>query len=292
MGLPLISAPNWIDATFYSVTFSTSVGSWLTALPLTNIKNPRFAAVARSNGLTTAATKMLIDLGTLRSIKSVCIPTSNASRDQTVRIRGYLDSGLTTLTLDSNVQDYWRTVYAYGSLAFEHPSWLDGKITDEERAGYPMPFVFVLDSAVLARYILIEFVDTANPDGYLDIPRIYICPGWEPAAGIVVGADLGYEDPSVEEKSLGSVFFFDVRPGFRRTRFTIPYMEYSETFTSAWELIRQLKRTKELFFSLDPTDDTNLHRWSFPATCKEVPQIQFQESMYQSVTFELREVIG
>lgn len=290
MGQPLLSAPNWVDGTFYPVAFSG--GSWLPSLPLTNLKNPRFYYKTRSANAFAASTQFMVDLGTLRGIKATSIPQSNVSRVGVVRVRYYLTTDPASIVADSGYRDYWRTMYTWGSLPFEHPSWLDGKITEEERAGYPMPFVHVLESSVIARYVQVEIVDEENEDGYIDLPRLYICPGWEPSTGIQVGARIGYTDPSQEDESLGSILFFDERPGYRTTSITIPFLPYNETFSTAWELIRQLKRTKEMFFSIDPSDDTNLHRWSFPATCREVPQIEFSDELYQTITFELREVVG
>lgn len=292
MGQPLLSYPNWLDATYYTVAFSGSVGSWNPSFPLTNLRNRRFSSVARTTGVTLAATKMLIDLGTQRSIKALAIPSSNIERNGLVRARIYQDSGLTTLTGDTDWTDYWRTVYAFGSLPFEHPSWLDGKLTEEDRQGYPMPWIYTFISSILGRYVLLEFDDTTNSAGYLDIPRVYICPGWEPTTGIQVGANIGYVDPSGAEESFGSVLFFDERPGYRTTRFTVAMMDNSEAFSTAWELIRSLKKTKELFFSVDPTDDTNVHRWSFPATIRELSPIEWPTELYNSVAFELREVVG
>lgn len=292
MGQPLLSYPNWLDATYYTVAFSGAVGSWEADLPLTNLKNRRFSALARTTSAALVDTKFQLDLGTQRSIKSLAIPSSNIERNGLVRVRVYQDSGLTTLAGDTGWVDYWRRVYAWGSLPFEHPSWLDGKLTEEDRQGYPMPWIYTFTTAVLGRYVLWEFDDTTNSDGYIDIPRVYLCPGWEPATGIQVGASVGYVDPSVVEESLGSVLFFDERPGYRVARFTIAMMDSTEAFSTAWELIRSLKKTKELFFSVDPTDDTNVHRWSFPATIRELSPIEWPTELYNSVAFELREVVG
>lgn len=298
MGSPLLSFPNWVDATYFTVDFSGSVGSWEADLPLTNLLNRRFSRLARSSTAATDDTKFVIDLGTLRSVKTLAIPRSNISRDGVVRVRLYQSdptSGSSTAVGDTGWIDYWRTVYPWGSLPFEHPSWLDGKLTEEDRQGYPMPFVHVFAAPVLAQYALWEVDDTDNADTYIDIPRLYMCPGWEPLTGISSdGASLGWEDPSVAEQSLGSVLFFDERPGFRIARFSIQYMEGDETFGTAFELIRQLKTVRELFFSLDTSDDTNIHRWSFPATLRQLSPIEWVPAAphLQSVNFELREVVG
>ena len=294
----LLSFPNWVDATFYPVEFSDSVGDWLSELPLTNLRNRRFSALARSASADPEDTRFLVDLGTLRSVKSMAIPRSNISRSGTVRVRLYQTdptAGSPTAVGDTGEIDYWRAIYPWGSLPFESPSWLDGKLTAEELAGYPMPWVYTFATPVLARYALWEFADGENDDGHVDVPRIYMGPGWEPVTGIAAdGASLTWEDPSLAEQSLGSVLFFDERPGFRVMRFSIRCMDAGEAFGTASELIRQLKTVRELFFSLDTSDDTNLHRWSFPATLRQLSPIEWVPAAphLQSVNFELREVVG
>ncbi|WP_146255340.1 hypothetical protein [Azospirillum sp. TSA6c] len=289
----MLSYPNWVDATYYSVAFSG--GSWQPALPLTNIRDRLFSKMARSTNATLGSTKFTIDLGVLRSILSLAIPRSNISRTGQVRVLLYQTDpavGSPSAVGDTGWVDYWRTVYAWGSLPFEHPSWLDGKLTEEDRQGYPMPWVYTFASAVLARYAVWQFSDASNPDGYIDIPRAYMGPGWSPSTGIQVGATLGWEDPSVVEQSLGSVLFFDERPGFRVARFSVPYIQTNEGMGTALELIRQLKTVREMFFSYDASDNTNVHRWSFPATIRQLSPLEWATPNLNTVNFELREVVG
>ena len=293
MGQPLLSYPNWVDATYYSVGFSG--GSWETALPLTNIRDRRFSNLARSTSADPTDTQFTIDLGVLRSVLSLAIPRSNISRNGQVRVLLYQTDpavGSPAAVGDTGWVDYWRTIYAWGSLPFEHPSWLDGKLTEEDRQGYPMPWVYTFSDAVLARYAVWQFSDADNADGYVDIPRVYMGPGWQPSTGIQVGASHGLEDPSVSEQSLGSVLFFDKRTKFRTIRFSIPYISVTEGYGTAFELLRQMGTTEEIFFSLDTTDDTNVHRWSFPATIRQLSPLEWATPNLNTVNFELREVVG
>lgn len=293
MGLPLLSYPNWIDATYYSVAFSG--GAWEPSLPLTNIRDRRFSNLARSNSADPSETQFTVDLGVLRSVLSLAIPRSNISRNGQVRVLLYQTDpsvGSPAAVGDTGWVDYWRTIYAWGSLPFEHPSWLDGKLTEEDREGYPMPWVYTFAAPVLARYAVWQFSDTDNADGYVDIPRVYMGPGWTPSTGIQVGAAHGWEDPSVAEQSLGSILFFDKRPKFRTIRFSIPYLSVQEGYGTAFELLRQMGTTEEIFFSLDVTDDTNVHRWSFPATIRQLSPLEWATPNLNTVNFELREVVG
>jgi hypothetical protein len=44
----VILGPNFLDATYYSVAFTSGIGSWLSGLPLANLKDPLLSVVARS----------------------------------------------------------------------------------------------------------------------------------------------------------------------------------------------------------------------------------------------------
>lgn len=75
-----------------------SGGSWLSALPLTNLQNRQVQKVARSNGVTAAATQFDIDLQGNRSIGVIALIVHNISVSGKVRFRAAnAASGFTNL---------------------------------------------------------------------------------------------------------------------------------------------------------------------------------------------------
>lgn len=80
--------PNHVDA-LSPATVSFSGGSWVTTLPLSNMKDPLLSRVARSLDVTAAATTFDVDLGVSgRFIRVFAIPRHTMGIAATLRIRG------------------------------------------------------------------------------------------------------------------------------------------------------------------------------------------------------------
>jgi hypothetical protein len=70
-------------------TPALSGGSWLAALPLTNLQDSRLHRVARSTDDAAASTKFGIDLGVARAVRLLALVGHNFSSAATVRHRGF-----------------------------------------------------------------------------------------------------------------------------------------------------------------------------------------------------------
>src|SRR5262245_42530055 len=82
----MIGWPIWSDVgPLGSPTLSG--GSWLVALPLTNLQDRRLARVARSTNDDAASTQFDVDLTVARSIRVISLVNHNLSLAATVRVR-------------------------------------------------------------------------------------------------------------------------------------------------------------------------------------------------------------
>ena len=286
----IISYPNQVDATYYTVAFSQ--GSWAASLPLTNLRSPLLAKVARSMDDATASTKFLVDLGAPRDITIIAGVGHNLSRiGATWRARGYSDAGLTSLQYDTTAIDPWPILYPFGSLPFHHPSWWDGKLEPEKLGDYPKLFIHKTTTTAVARYWLFEFSDTSNEDGYVQLSRLILAPGWQPDINMQYGAQLGWETDTSFETSLGGVRFFTRRNGRRVVRFVIRAIDFDEAMVWPFEMMREQGTDRQVMFVFNPDDTEHMLRRSFLARMRQLSPLEFIAFDNAQVAFELEEVL-
>lgn len=286
----LLGFPNQVDATFYTVAFSG--GSWEASLPLTNLRTPLLAEVARSTDATLASTTFDVDLGISRGIRLSVIPKSNLSRDARIRIRGSETAGdFSSPVYDTGWLEVWTTIYAPESLNWEHPSFWTLQLTDEEVGDYNIAFIHLADAEQTARYWRWEIDDEANADGYVDLSRLFMAPGWQPSRNFAPGAQLGVTTDTTAERSLGGVDYYDRHPARRYARFALRYIEEDEALQNAFEMQRRLGIDRQLFYVFDPADTVHLHRRSFLATMRELSPLEFPLLDYTITAFHVQEVL-
>lgn len=73
--------PTWSDAGTYSG------GSWVSSLPLTNLKTQQPQQVARSTSAATSSTKFKLDFGRVLPISMFALINTNCTSAATVRLR-------------------------------------------------------------------------------------------------------------------------------------------------------------------------------------------------------------
>ncbi|MFO0271357.1 MAG: hypothetical protein ACK53W_12585 [Gemmatimonadota bacterium] len=289
----ILAYPNFCDADPSYATVAVSGGQWEPDLPLTNILTKRLARRARSVNAALTSTKFWVDLGTPRDVRVVAIPFLTASRDARLRVRGFTTKNeAATPAGDSGWSDLYPVVYPFGSLYFGHPAFWDGRMTAEDAAVFRMPYYAVFDAPVIARYWLIEIDDTGSSLGYVEVPRIFIAPGWQPSLNLIYGATQVYEPRTTVVESWGGAEYFDVQEGRRVARFGFDYLPEDEALTWAGDMQRRLGVDGQLFFIFDPDDTVHRHRRSFLARMRTLSPLEYVLFRRNTATFELAEVIG
>lgn len=278
------------SADFASVSFSG--GSWVSTLPIEYLRDPLLSKVARSTNANLTSTKFDVDLGVPREARMLCIPKHNISRAGRIRVRAATDSGFTNVILDSGWEDVWKVVKPFRATYFEDPSFWDGKLSSEEADGYPMPYIYLSTSIVVARYWRIEVDDTTNEAGYVELSRLVITAGWQPPRNLNYGNQLSWEDLTESQQSRGGARFYDTRPKRRVIRFTINYINLDESLGWPFEMMRLQGVSRQVMFIFDPDDTIHLHRRSFLATMRQLSPIEYPFHELNSVAFELEEVIA
>jgi hypothetical protein len=192
-----------------------SGGSWLSTLPLANLKDARQTKVARSTNALTTSTRVDIDLGTSPKLARLfALVQHNCSITATYRLTAGTTLGGADV-YDSGTLDVWPTVYLPGDLEWEDDNWWTGTISAEDADGYPIAIWHDCAQNVRARYWRIQITDTSNAAGYVQAGRLWLGPVWSPNHGYAFGAGLGWEPRSESQRSLGGSAYFDRRPSAR-----------------------------------------------------------------------------
>ncbi len=238
-----------------------SGGSWETDYPLTNIKTRYLYQRARSTDDLATSSTMVIDTGENQTIGVVALVRHNISTNGTVRIRGYEDSGLTTLAYDSTA----LPVYAGDDFAHAF-------------------------TPTAARYWQIVIDDGGNPDDYIEIGRVFI--GWrfDPETCIDWGASIGVESKTEVMEALAGPEYFDSRPNRRIVSGQWSWLTQAEAHGVYLNIMRQQDVEKEVFVMLDPTTNYPDQVW-FLGRFRTLNAIEWPYLDRHSVGVEIGEVL-
>ncbi len=267
MGNTMIAYGNYVDSSVLSG------GSWQGTLPLENLKNRQLGRLARTTGDDTGSTLFVANLGSPKVVQVLGILNHNLSSSAQYRIRGSDDSSFTTVAYDTGWKQVWPSVYDLNSLEWESNNfWLGGYDTDEV-AGYPWHLIELLTSTQNLQFWRFEFDDVNNPQGYVQIGRLFVGQAWQPASGIAFGCSIGWEDPTGIQVALSSAEYFDSKAPYRVAKITTHFMETDEAMGRAFEIIRQSGSWKEIIYVHDVDDTTHAVRRRFPGRIRTVDQI-------------------
>ena len=256
MSNTIIGYQNRIDA----ATFA-AYGSWSTTLPLTNIKTRSLSRKARSTNAANSSTKLRFSLDSARVIGSVAIVNHNMQKDATWRYRVYSDSGYSTLVYDSGTINVWPLM-PFGSYEWEDENFWDLQLSDEEIALFTKTLTYVPDTIESAQYYQIEFFDSTNTDGYVELGRIFVGSIYQPTLNMSLGASIGDEANTIIDVALSGAEFFDRRTSYRVAQFTLDHLTYNESIING-DIIKISGVDAEVVYIYDDNTALDLHRRAF-----------------------------
>jgi len=285
MANAILAYGNLIDAA------SLSGGSWLPALPLTNLQDRRLGKIARSTTAGTSDTKFDIDLGSTKLFRVVALVNHNFSLAAQYRVRSSTVPTFASTVDDSGWVDVWPVIYPFGTLPWGHPSWWGGRTSAEIIAGYRAPVVYTLPVSSNAQYVRVEISDPTNGVGYVNLGRVFIADGWQPVRNMVYGASLAWEDRSEVQEGPSGAEFYNPRAAPRVARIALENMSQDEAMATAFEIQRTAGVTQEVFFIWDPADDTHSLRREFLGRLRSLSPIENPGPDRWRSPFEIKELL-
>jgi hypothetical protein len=238
-----------------------SGGSWETAYPLTNIKTRYLYQRARSTSALATSSTMVIDTGENQNIGVVALIRTNLTTNATVRIYGYTDVGLTALAYDSTA----LAVY-------------DG----DEWAHHFTP--------TAARYFKIVISNPGNPDGYIELGRVFI--GWkfEPEVCTDWGMSIGVESKTAVLEALAGPEYFDSRPNRRIVTGQWSWLTQAEAHGVYLSILREQDVEKEVYLMMD-TDTAYKDQVWFLGRFRSLSAVEWPYLDRHSAGFEIGEIL-
>lgn len=279
---------------FYDRAYSATLtgGSWLAGAPLANlqVQPPQISLKARSTNLLVASTKFQIDQGATPSpIRMIGVARHNLTLDALVRITG----GTTPAGSDvfnTGWVDVWAAPYLPEDLDWDtDDNFWTGQLTEAEIEGYPNAAMADLGANYTARYITIEFDDTANPDGYVELAHLRMGTTWSPERNFARGASFGWEDRTASEYSLGGAIYSDPRPPARVLRLSLKGLTRVEGFGQLLDAQRILGTHTPFWIVPSPDDLARGFKRNFLARFRRVDPITQAFHNVHELVIELEE---
>lgn len=270
-----------------------SGGSWDATLTLANLQDRQLQLTARSTNDDLTSTIINADLGSDNPIiQSMVIVNHNLSINTSLfRIRLSDDVTFATSDYDSGWLDVYESLFTTNNLDWEDSNFWFGKILLDDLQGYSLNIIHLMPETYSNRYVRIEFDDTANTDGYIDLGRLMLAPIQALDINMEYGANIGWIDNSLVSESIGGAEYFDDRSKKRELKFTVGAMGKEESMQRMFELQRRKGTTGEIFVIPDSDDAENMFRESFLGRMTRLtPQTHQLINRYKTA-FQIRELL-
>lgn len=243
----VLAWPNLVD-----IATLTSPQTWLATLPLSNLQDPVFGHVAKTASTTVTINSAFADY---RQIGAMALPNHNLSVTATVRIYMYYDAAQTTLLYDTGDILAWPRVYDSVQLNWEDTNFWDGTPTNEQRAQFTPLFVNFLPQLFTVRSVKIVITDSANPDGFIKLGRLFLAPYFIPEFNTTYD---GFERSQVTTTQISDckgTAYFQVRKTKRRQTINLAFLSESEALQRIYMMQLTQGIDKEILYSDKLTTD-------------------------------------
>lgn len=280
----ILAYQNRIDTSTFG-----SYGSWEATLPITNLQNRILNKVARSTDDANSSTRFRFSTDTARIIGAVAFVNHNLSVTAQYRYRVYSDSGYTTLEYDSGTLDVWPTM-PFGTYEWEDMRFWDLTITDEDRELFTKTLIHIPTDLVSERYYQVEFFDTANEDGYVQLGRVFVGAIYQPFYNMTIGAGISYENGTLIDQAMSGAEYFDRRDSYRVARFTLDQLTNEEAIVNN-DLQKISGTDAEVLYVWDPSDAINLHRRAFLGRIRALSAIDQPYATRYQTGYEIKELL-
>lgn len=230
------------------VSTLTSDTAWVSTLPLTNVKTQILGHVARTT--TDNAFTITADFSGLpaRNIGVVSLAGHNLSRTAAVQIQTY--QGETEVD-DSGMLSPWPYLAADDPHYLSH-TW-SASIVDAEHIAEMMPtLVYFLPFNLVANKVVISITNTSNPDGFVEIGRIFVGQQFVPTLNVEYNdVSYSYLDFSEIQTSRRHIKFFNKYKPIRVATAVFKDLSEGEAFGGLYAAQRTTGLTGEVIWAAD-----------------------------------------
>lgn len=275
--------PNRIDEA------ALSGGAWLSGLPLANLKERALSKVCRSVNASTGSTVIDLDLGQARSLRALALQNHNLSQAGSWRVKLGSSAGASDI-YSGSYQSAWSLSFDSGQLEWGGNNWWDGMV-DDDYIRHPYIAPMLLSTWYSARYVRIEISDAANPDGYIQMGRIFVGSGFVPAIGARYGLSEGWEDLSRLDYTLSGALVADIGRRRRWAKFELGYIRQADEAPIVHEMLRRLGTAGEVLYLPNTSNWQDCQRYGFVGRLREMSAIEYPYVNARSIGLVIEELI-
>jgi hypothetical protein len=254
--------------------------SQVATLPIGNLQNYQPKKKWRSAGTTEWVT---IDMGAAVACNALAVVGHNFTSAATFRLRGAASAAAVTASpvYDSGNVNVW-------------PAGVMPTVTN-----WPQFTAWLASANVTAlRYWRIDFIDPANPAGFLQAGRLVLGVNWRPSINFdVSGTPVAFDQNDVQTiTDYGEIFTSKrAKSAARKFNVTISALDKLEVMNGIGDIQRQVGMWGDVIALLDESETTNFHWFTMqgvftaPQAHQIVQQFTANGAMWQ-VNFPLREI--
>ena len=275
--------PNRIDEA------ALSGGAWLSGLPLANLKERALSKVCRSVNASTGSTVIDLDLGQARSLRALALQNHNLSQAGSWRVKLGSSAGASDI-YSGSYQSAWSLIFDSGQLEWGGNNWWDGMV-DDDYIRHPYIAPMLLPTWYSARYVRIEISDAANPDGYIQMGRIFVGSGFVPALGARYGLSEGWDDVSRLDYTLSGALVADIGRRRRWAKFELGYIRQADEAPIVHEMLRRLGTAGEVLYLPNTSNWQDCQRYGFVGRLREMSAIEYPYVNARSIGLVIEELI-
>lgn len=278
----LISYPNRIDEA------TITGGSWEATLPLANLQDRQLSLVARSTDALAASTTMRFAFATVRAFRCFALVNHNLSEAAQWRVKVGTTAGGAEV-YDSGWLDCWQMAFDLGLMPWGTAG-LWRHIDGDEFVGHDRAIVHVATAGWYdGTHVQIEIDDTTNADGFVQMGRVFLGGGIQPAYNMSYGMAEGWVDRTEVQTTPGGAEYFQNRRPHRVATFSLDWLS-AEEFKRFYEMQRLLGISGEVFYIPD-TDDTDVQqRQGFLGRLQELSMIEYPYANTRKKAFRVKEL--
>lgn len=230
-----------------------------TSLPVSNLANRQLSKVWRTANTNPLWTWFTCNFGSVRQIDVVSLLAHNISALGKWRVRLSNDPTFATSIYDSGLVASQPDMASFGVKPWGVWQWGEALGAYEVPTDLKINSVLVLPASYNAMYLRIDISDPTNADGYIEAGRCYAGPKYQPTKNISYGWEIGWQDDSEAERSLGGQLYFNPKPKYREVKFTLEYVTQEEAYLNLFEFIDRRKGVSGDILFIPQPDRTDFY---------------------------------
>lgn len=230
-----------------------------------------------------------LDLGQARSLRALALQNHNLSQAGSWRVKLGSSAGASDI-YSGSYQSAWSLSFDSGQLEWGGNNWWDGMV-DDDYIRHPYIAPMLLPTWYSARYVRIEISDAANPDGYIQMGRIFVGSGFVPALGARYGLSEGWEDLSRLDYTLSGALVADIGRRRRWAKFELGYIRQADEAPTVHEMLRRLGTAGEVLYLPNTSNWQDCQRYGFVGRLREMSAIEYPYVNARSIGLVIEELI-